>query len=408
MSHTRNRRRRAIEEELEDASRSSRQASKPAPDQMLALQRQAGNHAVTRMLDEALLGPSPSEPARQELARRAADDGELLDAIRGAAGLRAAAVGPGGSVVDPSQSSHMGPPPAGPGILLGEGDDEIAGPGVIAPVADAEIEAVEGPEGAPTGEQAPAVDPADTTGGTAPAPAPAAPTLTINSRTDMKAPDGTPDTRKKVGMGEVVYFDVGGAAVDWTASAGWPPRRKGRSTFAWELPTPGTATITATDPVSGASASVEMEVVAPDELKMKKESEDPEAAGVAGAGMWLIPRFGPRSVSFGNVEWLEEPRPASSVSGYWLDLQAAGTDLDHHPNPDFLRITPTLRDHAFALGLPSPYKAGHFHWVVPNSFRRAATSGTGITTVTGQQNFDIDATGTVTIEKQGASVTRSP
>jgi hypothetical protein len=53
-----------------------------------------------------------------------------------------------------------------------------------------------------------------------------------------------------------------------------------------------------------------MTVVGVESLRMRKESEDPEAAGTAGAGMWLIPRFGPRNVNFGNIEWLEEPGPA--------------------------------------------------------------------------------------------------
>ena len=208
-------------------------------------------------------------------------------------------------------------------------------------------------------------------------------------------------------MGEVVYFDVGGQAADWSASAGWPPSRRTRSRFAWELDKPGAATITATLP-TGETASIDMTVIGPTDIRMRKESEDAQPAGTAGAGMWLIPRFNPGSVNFGNVEWLEEAGPASGVTGYFADMVTAGTDLSHHPNPDFLRIGPGLRDHAAFLGLPAPFTAGEFSWSIPNRFRRAATAGTGTMFVTTVQRFRIQADGTVTVSKQGASVTRSP
>jgi hypothetical protein len=384
---------------------------------MLALQRHAGNHAVARMFRDA---QRPGAPARRELARHAEEDGSVLDAIRGAASLRAAPAT--GILQDPTQDS--GAPElhqAHPGIVIGEGD-EVATPSITAPEADQQIAAVEGPEDA----QAAARNPVAAAPGAVPdsatpeseqdqrtepdgsEPDATTPELVINSRTDMKAPDGSPDTRKKVAMGEVVFFDVGGAVVDWTASAGWPPIRKGRSTYAWELPTPGTATITATDPATGATASVEIEAVAPEQLKMVKVSEDTQAAGTGGAGMVLSPRFGPRNVNFGNVEWLEQPGGPSSVSGYFADLQALGADWNHYPNPNFLRINANLTDHAAIFGLPAPFKAGSFHWEIPNAFRRAATNGAGEVTVTSTQSFSINAAGTVTVSKQGASVTRSP
>lgn len=418
ITSTRTRRRRDIEQELDETLDSDR-PREPAPaDQMLALQRHAGNQAVARMLREA----PRSRPARQELAQRAADDASVLDAIRGAASLRAPATA--GLLQDPTQDG--GTPDlhqAHPGIVIGQGDGtEVATPGITAPEADTQIAAVEGPEDAQTATE----NPVDAAPGAVPEaatpeseeerrtepdgsePDATTPPFQINSRTDMKAPDGSPDTRKKVAMGEVIYFDVGGRVVDWTASAGWPPRRRGRSTYAWELPEPGTATITATDPDTGETASVDIEAVAPDDLKMVKLSEDVQAPGTGGAGMILSPRFGPRNVNFGNVEWLEQPGGPSSVTGYFADLQAAGADWNHYPNPDFLRINRHLTDHAAIFGLPAPFKAGSFHWEIPNAFRRAATRGSGEVTVTSRQSFSIQANGTVTVSKQGASVTRAP
>jgi hypothetical protein len=221
----------------------------------------------------------------------------------------------------------------------------------------------------------------------------------------MHAPDGTPDSRQEIAMGEVVYFDAGGEAVDWSASAGWPGRRNARSTFAWELPEPGTATITATT-ATGASASITMTVVPPKDIRMRKTSEDaPGDPGTANAGMRLAPRFTPGNVNFGNVEWLEVPGGPSNLTGYFAASVAAGADLDHHPNPDFLRIAPGLNDHAAAFGFPGPYSAGTWDWEIPNRFRRAATTGEGVVYVTTVQSFKIDASGTITVSKQGATVT---
>jgi hypothetical protein len=355
-----------------------------AHDSLLALQQSAGNQAVTRMMQ-----------------------------------------GPGGLLMkdDPKELERVGP-----GMLLGDADAAEQTPGVAAPEADAALgpgavatapPAAAGPASAgPAAPSAAGPVAADPAAPAAPGPAPApaagdggaaaAPPLVLNHRTDMRAPDGTPNTRTTVAMGEVVYFDVGGLDATWTASAGWPPRRTARPAFAWELPEPGTATITATL-ADGRTASVDMTVVAPDSLRMRKESEDSEAAGTAGAGMWLIPRFGPSSVNFGNVEWLEEPRGASGATGFFKDQIDAGIDLDHHPNPDFLRIGPGLRDHAAYLGLgTSGWSDGYFFWTIPNSFRRAGTAGPGQMYVTGSQHFRIKADGTVTVSKQGASVTRAP
>jgi len=224
----------------------------------------------------------------------------------------------------------------------------------------------------------------------------------------MRAPDGTPDTRKTVAMGEVVYFDIGGDNAVWTASAGWPPRRSARPMFAWELPEPGTANIVATLPTGG-SASVTMTVIPPKDIRMRKTSEDaPGASGTANAGMILAPRFTPGNVNFGNVEWLEVPGPPSGLTGYFAAQVAGGTNLNHVPNPAFLRIAPGLNDHAAAFGFPPPYSAGAWDWSIPNNFRRAGTSGAGTLYVTTLQSFRMDATGAITVSKQGASVTKAP
>jgi hypothetical protein len=331
----------------------------------------------------------------------------------------AAPVGVAGTLTTEEGGGTEALTPAGPGIMIGESDASVAEqtPGTTAPDADAALGGDAGPATtAPADAGPPATAPATGGAPTAPATAPTAPAtptpapaaLVMNSRTDMHAPDGTPDTRTTVAMGEVVFFDVGGAAADWTASAGFPGRRTGRTTLAWELPDPGSATITATLP-TGESASINMKVIAPKDIRMRKISEDaPGASGTANAGMRLSPRFTPGSVNFGNVEWLEVPGPPSNLTGYFAAQVAAGTNLNHVPNPNFLRIAPGLNDHAAAFGFPPPFSAGTWDWSIPNRFRRAATTGAGTVFVTTLQSFRMDAAGAITVSKQGASVTKAP
>ena len=84
----------------------------------------------------------------------------------------------------------------------------------------------------------------------------------IKSRTVLAAPNGRAGSRTRVGMGEFVRFNIGGRKAKWTASAGTAPPKKARASIAWELPTPGSATITATL-ANGKSDSIAMTVVAP-------------------------------------------------------------------------------------------------------------------------------------------------
>ena len=58
------------------------------------------------------------------------------------------------------------------------------------------------------------------------------------------------------------------------------------------------------------------------------------------------------------------PGTPEGATGYMAARIAAGTNLNHVPNPNFLRIRAdnTLFDHAAIFGLPAPFSAGQFHW----------------------------------------------
>src|SRR5215475_13270113 len=86
----------------------------------------------------------------------------------------------------------------------------------------------------------------------------------INHRATVHAPDGTPDSRTTIGVCETIVFDVGGRVVDWSSDSGWPSARRGRATYEWAAPERArTSTITATDPATGESCQLDMDVIAP-------------------------------------------------------------------------------------------------------------------------------------------------
>jgi hypothetical protein len=239
---------------------------------------------------------------------------------------------------------------------------------------------------------------------------------TITSRTAVHAPDGTADDRTIIGVHETVLFSVGGQAADWTVRSGWPTNRRGRTSFEWAAPTrPGTYTINATIPASGETCSLDMNVVAPSRIRMRRRTSLAAwyAAGTAGAGMTTVVRLYPRNVNFGWISILEVPGPASNVTGYFLARQRAGANLNHVPNPNYVRVgwnnnlccdTAATRPGV----LPAPWSVGTWDWVIPMRYRyfNATSGGRRFTRVV--QRFRITAAGRVTVSKAGASIPRSP
>jgi hypothetical protein len=291
---------------------------------------------------------------------------------------------------------------------------DFVGVGVSAPAAGGyalagdEREKEHGQEAIPgafAGQASAVVAPA--TGTTAPAPTPG---CTISSATIESAPDGTADNRPKVGIHEAVELTTG-AAANWTASAGTPAAATAKDPFVWTAPdTAGTATIHATSSAPAAACSIALTVVTPASLKFSKKSEDAYAAGVEGAGMRCDVDVQPLDVSFAHVAWLEVPGPAAHVTGYWADWQKRGSDISHHPNPNWVPLNNLngASDHAFTFRWPKPWKGGAYDWSIPNKFRPVGSSGAGTRFATTLQSFAIAADGTTTVSKESESVSRTP
>jgi peptidoglycan hydrolase-like protein with peptidoglycan-binding domain len=236
-------------------------------------------------------------------------------------------------------------------------------------------------------------------------PPPTAPPV-VTSETIKSAPDGTPDTRTTVGVGERVRFTANTSGT-WTVSDGHIIGLNTGSNIVWEAPPTATApTITVTTP--GGTRVVPMTVIAPNALTMTVNRNDAIPAGTAGACMITDVVVNPLNVNFGRTQWLEVPGPATNVSGYFNQFAAA--TIFHNPNPDYLPFNDNntgLQDHASWHAVPAPFSFGTFEWVVPNRYKIDGESDAqGRIFTNTVQAFFMFPGGTMMITKAGARVIR--
>jgi len=243
---------------------------------------------------------------------------------------------------------------------------------------------------------------------------------TIDSKTAVHAPDGTPDTRTTIGACETVLFRLGGQVADWTSSSGWPQSRAGRARYEWAAPEQtSTSTITATVPATGQRCSLEVNVIAPESVQYRNVNELNYPAGQAGAGMELTLHLRPRNVNFGWVAIREDDVAAAGIRGYFTRFTAA--QLRHAATPDFARIgwnnglapnaagDPQGDTASTVQGfLPQPFAAGTYQWNIPVRYRCFNSTGNGRIFTRTQQRFNMENDGTMIVTKGGARVERTP
>lgn len=236
-------------------------------------------------------------------------------------------------------------------------------------------------------------------------PAPTTPPA-VTSETLVSAPDGTPDTRTTVGVGERVRFTANTSGT-WTVSDGHIIGLNTGSNIVWEAPpVAANPTISVTTP--GGTRVVPMTVIAPNALSMTVNRNDAIPAGTAGACMITDVVVNPLHVNFGRTQWLEVPGPATNVSGYFTQFAAA--TIFHNPNPDYLPFNDNnagLQDHASWHAVPAPFSFGTFEWVIPNRYKIDSESDAqGRIFTNTVQAFFMFPGGTMMITKAGASVIR--
>ncbi|MDH5180182.1 MAG: hypothetical protein OEZ39_17155 [Gammaproteobacteria bacterium] len=243
----------------------------------------------------------------------------------------------------------------------------------------------------------------------APAPAPAAPTITSSSV--KAAPSGAANTRSRIGVGETVVF-TGSVAGTWTASIG-TASGPNSTTFNWTAPataanTDATITLTA----GSQTVTKTVTVVKPNSISMRNVDSHAALVGAGGACMRTEVTFGPSDVCLGAMQWLEVPGPATDVTGFFTKYSDA--TLHHDPNPDYAIVDDTNkmeagpnnsdRDHCAWHSTAGPYSDGGFKWDIPNKYildTEAPADGRHFTDTT--QRFTMNAAGTMTITKAGAS-----
>jgi hypothetical protein len=357
---------------------------------VLALQRSAGNASVSRMLGAAATSRATHSADRPAVSSEdQALSGLLARTLAGRNGTFSGVKEP-----DPGAEAAVAVA-EGPAVeaeefeaLAVEAAPAQDAPVVTAPPAEPE-------QAAPTGPSAPGDTP------------PPAPTPTITSETTFSAPDGSPKTRDNVGVGEKVTF-TGSQAGTWKASSGKPVTAASGPKLVWTAPDRA-ATVTIELTVAKAIATKTITVLEPTGIFGTKIGSDfTFPAGTQGAGMKLTFNYNPMTVSFGNVFAREVSGPASNVQGYFTSQSAA--DLHHDSGDTFTRIAAdnkdTAPDTASFSGEPKPWTDGGFDWVIPNKFKTVTEAGDGKQFTTMTQSFKIEGppnAGRSTVTKDGAA-----
>jgi hypothetical protein len=229
----------------------------------------------------------------------------------------------------------------------------------------------------------------------------------VTHETDQKAPGGAANTRTTVAVGERVYFtaETAGDKAKWSASAG---QGKGaREQWDWVAPaTPDTVTVTFDPGDGGTATTVKMTVIGPNGINYSDKVEDTIRG--AGAGMTNKLTFLPLSVCFWGTQWRETDVDATNVTGWFTHLSAARLKHRAAPPRNIGDDNSGPKDHASFTASPPFKEAGSFTWVIPQQYSvRGANNWQEITTPFTQLTT-IEADGTLTVTKNGESVTRSP
>jgi hypothetical protein len=133
----------------------------------------------------------------------------------------------------------------------------------------------------------------------------------------------------------------------------------------------------------------------------------------AGAGMTNTVWVGPTNVSFYRVVLEEVGLMATNATGYFSPTNGYPTNLLDHAQhgantPIFLNQNNTWTDKA-SSSEASPYSNGNFTWPIPWRWQVGTSGPTNYIpdNPAVEQNFTIDSSGTVTIDKFNHSVTRT-
>jgi hypothetical protein len=196
----------------------------------------------------------------------------------------------------------------------------------------------------------------------------------------------------------------------WSTTAGSLTYTQGNATQLTAPSKAGNVTVTAT--VLGKPVSISFKVVEPDGYYHAKIIGTIHySSGTAGAGMTNTIWMTPTNVSFYAVKMEEIGMVATNATGYFANTNVwAPSGLDHSQhgaNQWFsLAYDNSWGDKASSGACPSPWSSGNFTWPIPAAWK---VGNSGMTnSMTGwSQNFTIDSSGTVEVDKFGNWVRRT-
>lgn len=230
---------------------------------------------------------------------------------------------------------------------------------------------------------------------------------TITSETISIAPDGTADNRTLVGVGEFVRF-TGNTEGTWSATSGRIIGLNTGHNMVWEAPPTVSVTLITLTNQAG-TATMIMTTIPPNGIALRRANILPVPAGTLGAAMEADITVLPMNVNFGRTQWLEQPGPATNVTGYFTRFSVA--DLFHKPNKNYLPfddMNTGLIDEAAWRGGNPPFSNGYHEWVIPNKYKidgESDAQGRIFTNVT--QSFFVTSAGDTMVLKAGAFVYRT-
>ncbi|WP_167612511.1 eCIS core domain-containing protein [Maribellus sediminis] len=229
----------------------------------------------------------------------------------------------------------------------------------------------------------------------------------ITSETINLAPDGTADNRTVVGVGEFVRF-TGNTEGTWSATSGRIIGLNSGQNMVWEAPAvPSVSVISLTN--QAGTANIVFSTIPPQAIALRRSAILPIPTGTLGAAMEADITVLPLNVNLGRTQWLEQPGPATNVTGYFTQYSAA--QLYHKPNKNYLPfddMNTGLVDEAAWRGGNPPFANGYHEWVIPNKYKidgESDAQGRVFTNVT--QSFFVTASGNTMVLKAGAFIYRT-
>jgi hypothetical protein len=224
--------------------------------------------------------------------------------------------------------------------------------------------------------------------------------------------------RTDLGVGERVDLSFSAALVNnsawtctWSTAAGSVYPSSGNATTFIAPSNASPATVTAT--VGDEQVDVPFAVFEPSGIKASLRGlPDLFAIGSVGAGMYMNVVLQPTNVSFYRVQVKEPVADATNKQGYFVNHPPPNHDELHgagawHPVLCNNFVSDGVFDHADSYNWPIG-QSGVYTWPIDAIWRIAADSVTHALSGWTPQVHTLSADGTVTVEKLGHHVTRSP